>query len=147
MTVYPTRERDPDASPDSDSGTALDGARRATLLDRLQAVEEPSSSVDHLLEYLTGARTATGMTVVDWTLPLSRTAGGIALRVARPDGAVAFFGFVDGDFRATPWRTDPDDAAADRRDPPELATVDPREWFPEGARVDPLPVEASPFDG
>ena len=144
MTVHHTRERDPDAVPDSDSETPLDDARRATLIDRLKAVDEPSSSVDHLLEYLAGARTATTMTVVDWTLPLSRTDGGTALRVVRSDGAVAYFGFVDDEFRATPWRTDSADAAAD---PPDSAAVAPREWFPDDPRVDPLPVEASPFDG
>lgn len=143
--------RDPDSSTTEDSDTdataALDDARRETLVDRLRAVPEPSSSVDHLLERLTGARPAARMTVVDWTLPLARTDGDVALRVVRSDGRTAYLGFADGDFRATPWRPVSDDAAADGFDASERAGVDPREWFPEDARVVPLPVEETPFDG
>ena len=145
MTAYYTREHDSTVSDDVDAdvGITLGAARRATIVDRLQAVVEPSSSVDHLLGYLTGARTAAQMTVVDWVLPLARTDGGIALVVARPDGATAYLGFVDGDFRATPWQDDPE-AAADV-DPSDHARVAPRDWFPEDARVVPLPVESTPF--
>ncbi len=139
MNVHHSRERDP-ASGDSDPASPLSDAHRETLVDRLEAVAEPSSSVDHLLEHLTGARAAARMSVVDWTLPLVRTDGGVTLRVTRPDGAAAYLGFVGDEFRATPWGTGAEGTAGR-----EAATVAPREWFPEDARVDPLPVEATPF--
>ena len=145
MDAHHTREHDPAASDGANADVTLDPARRATLVDRLRAVVEPSSSVDHLLAHLTGARAAERMTVVDWTLPLPRTDGGVALYVVRPDGAAAHLGFVDGDFRATPWRTSPDDAA--NTDPADHAHVAPRDWFPEDAQVVPLPTESTPFDG
>lgn len=142
MNAPHSRERDsaaPDAA-NADSGVTLDAARRATLVDRLRAVVEPSSSVDHLLDHLTSARPSDRMTVVDWTLPLARTDGGVALHVVRPDGAAAYLGFVDDDFQATPWRTDSADA-----DPSDRAPVAPRDWFPADAEVVPLPVESTPF--
>ena len=147
MNAHHTRERDPTGADDSDAATAPDDARRATLVDRLQAVTAPSSSVDHLLEYVTGARTAARMTVVDWTIPLPQTDGDVALRVVRPDGATAYLGFVDDEFRATPWRADSDGVAIGPADAAARPGVAPREWLPDDARVVPLPVEASPFDG
>lgn len=145
MNTDHTRERGPAASPDATADVTLDPARRATLIDRLRAVVEPSSSVDHLIAHLTGARGMAQMTVVDWTLPLPRTGGGVALYVVRPDGAAAYLGFAADDFRATPWRTPPDNAVDST--PSETAHVAPRDWFPENAQVVPLPVESTPFDG
>ena len=144
MKAPHSRERDSAASDAANAGVGvtLDAARRATLVDRLRAVVEPSSSVDHLLDHLTNARPPDRMTVVDWTLPLARTDGGIALHVVRPDDAAAYLGFVDDDFRATPWRTDAADAGATGHAP-----VAPRDWFPADARVVPVPVESTPFDG
>ena len=146
MNAPDSRERNSAASDDVDVSITLDAARRATLVDRLQGVVEPSSSVDHLLDHLTGARPPDRMTVVDWTLPLVRTDGSVALYVVRPDGATAYLGVVDGDFRATPWRTGSDDPAADTA-PTDRSPVAPRDWFPEDAAVVPLPVESTPFDG
>ena len=145
MNADHTREHDSVASSDATADVTLDPARRATLIDRLRAVVEPSSSVDHLMAHLTGDRVVEQMTVVDWTLPLPRTGGGVALYVVRPDGAAAYLGFADGDFRATPWRPPPDNAVDIA--PSETAHVAPRDWFPENAQVVPLPVESTPFDG